>query len=178
MFDTSDSGRQGIGRALRSFLAGGGWLIAAGGLALLIGRKFFAVHTNTAAGQPVLPSVNPAHNEQRPKTAFEPTDWSLGPVALVYVGALVLLAVSCFVLIAAYPGSLPDVARTLRIKPPGPRLQTDPARDLQKFRAKEEERLNSYYWIDKEKGVVHIPIDQAMKKLATTGVAGFAKEQP
>lgn len=115
---------------------------------------------------------------ENPTTDFEPTDWSLRPVALVYVAIPVLLVISCFVLILAYPNSLPDVDRTLRIAPPGPRLQTDAAGDLQQFRADEERRLNSYYWIDRDKGIVHIPIDQAMNNLAATGAPGFAKGQP
>jgi hypothetical protein len=110
-------------------------------------------------------------------SAFEPSDWSLRPVAFIYLGIPVLLVISCFVLLAAYPSALPDVGRTLRITPPGPRLQTDAEGDLQKFRADEERRLNTYYWMDKQKGIVHIPIDQAMKKLAASGAPGFAKRQ-
>jgi hypothetical protein len=115
--------------------------------------------------------------QQNQKTAFEPTDWQVAPIAGIYIGVLVLLVISCFVLIIAYPTSLPDVGRTLRIHPPGPRLQTDPARDLRQFRADEEKRLHTYYWIDKQKGVVHIPIEQAMKKLSETGIDGFQKGQ-
>jgi hypothetical protein len=81
------------------------------------------------------------------------------------------------VLIAAYPTSLPDVDRNLSIAPPGPRLETDAQAQLQRFRAEEEKRLNGYYWVDKQKGIVHIPIEQAMKKLAATGVPGFPKGQ-
>ena len=115
---------------------------------------------------------------ENPTTAFEPTDWSLRPVALLYVAIPVLLVVSCFVLIWAYPNALPDVDRTLHMAPPGPRLQTDAQGDLQRFRADQEGRLNTYYWIDKDKGIVHIPIEQAMKKLAATGAPGFPKAQP
>jgi hypothetical protein len=115
--------------------------------------------------------------ELGPKTAFEPTDWSIAPVAWVYIGAVILLVVSSLVLIAAYPHALPDVGRTLRIAPPGPRLQTDAEADLQRFRAEEDKRVNSYYWIDKEKGSVHIPIDEAMKKLVNTGIPDFPKAQ-
>jgi heme/copper-type cytochrome/quinol oxidase subunit 2 len=121
----------------------------------------------------------PTENMHRhnPTTAYEPSDWSLRPVALIYVAIPVLLVISCFVLIVAYSNTLPDVDRTLHIAPPGPRLQTDAAGDLQKFRADEERRLNTYYWIDRGKGIVHIPIDEAMKKLAATGAPGFPKGQ-
>jgi hypothetical protein len=118
---------------------------------------------------------NKIHQEENPTTAFEPSDWSLRPVAFIYLGIPVLLVISCFVLLVAYPNALPDVGRTLRITPPGPRLQTDAEGDLQRFRAEEERRLNTYYWMDKQKGIVHIPIEQAMKKLAATSAPGFPK---
>jgi len=111
-------------------------------------------------------------------TAYEATDWELGPVAIVYGGTLALLIISCLVLIAAYPGSLHDVDRTLHMAPPGPQLQTNPGADLKKFRAQEEKQLDTYYWVDRQKGVVHIPIEDAMKKLVATGIPGFAKAQP
>jgi hypothetical protein len=113
---------------------------------------------------------------ERPMTAYEPSDWDLGPVALVYAGVVALLVISCIVLIVAYPRSLPDADRDLHIAPPGPRLQTNAAADLQAFREGESKRLNTYYWIDKQEGIVHIPIEQAMKKLAETGIPGFPKE--
>lgn len=113
--------------------------------------------------------------QENAQSAFEPTDWALRPVALIYIAIPLLLVVSSFVVIAAYPTSLPDVGRTVRIAPPGPRLQTDAQGDLRRFRAEQEKRLNSYYWVDKQKGTVHIPIDQAMKKLAADGIPGFPK---
>jgi hypothetical protein len=65
----------------------------------------------------------------------------------------------------------------LRISPPGPRLETNPEAELQRFRAEEEKRLNTYGWIDKQKGIVHIPIEEAMKNLARTGAPGFPERQ-
>lgn len=133
----------------------------------------------TAVPQPI-PASTEAHRPEPDDsiTAFEPTDWRLAPVAVIYIATLALLVISCLVLIAAYPSALPDVSRTLRINPPGPRLQTDAEADLRRFRANEEKRLNGYYWIDKQKGIAHIPIGQAMRKLAGSGIPGFAKAQP
>jgi hypothetical protein len=143
-------------------------------------RSERAVEPASAAAKENAQHENSAASVQRenPTTAFEPTDWSLRPVALLYVAIPVLLAISSFVLIWAYPNALPDVDRALHIAPPGPRLQTDAQGDLQRFRADEERRLDSYYWIDREKGTVHIPIEQAMKKLVATGAPGFPKAQP
>ena len=112
---------------------------------------------------------------EHPPTAYEPTDWHLGVVWLVYLGALALLVISCLVLIAAYPSSVHDVSRALHFAPPDPQLQTNPGADLKKFRAKEEKQLDTYYWVDRRKGIVHIPIEDAMKKLVRTGIPGFPK---
>lgn len=109
---------------------------------------------------------------------FERSDLPLAPIAGVYLAALALLVLCVVVLMFAYPNAMPDVNRTLRIAPPGPLLQTDPAGDLRVFRAEEDKRLNTYYWIDKSKGVVHIPIEQAMKQLTKSGIGGFPKAAP
>jgi hypothetical protein len=119
----------------------------------------------------------PGAEQVNPAVAFEPGDWPLKPVAAIYVGLLVLIVISAFVLIAAYPTSLPDVDRKLTIAPPGPRLQTDAVGNLRHFRAEEEKRLNGYSWVDKSKGIVRIPIEQAMKKLVTTGIPDFPKAE-
>jgi len=51
---------------------------------------------------------------------------------------------------------------------PMPRLQPNPVADLNKFRLREEQRLNSYGWVDPQAGRVHIPIEQAMDIMAST----------
>lgn len=163
-------------------IAGRAWwgLAALGGIAAAFVFNAVRPRRSPPVQEPNSSAAAPAKNVQRenPTTDFEPSDWSLRPVALIYVGIPLLLVISCLVLILAYPNALPDVDRSLHIAPPGPRLQTDAASDLRKFRADEERRLNTYYWIDKDKGTVHIPIDQAMKKLVATGAPGFPKGQP
>jgi hypothetical protein len=160
----------------------GGVLMAlSGGVILLLRNTVVTPRTFAPSTPPVLADTKASqpttYQPEQPKTAFEPTDWRLGPIGLIYIGILVLLVISCFVLIAAYPTALPDAGRALRINPPGPRLQTGPEADLQRFRAEEEQRLNGYYWVDKQKGIVHIPIEQAMQKLARTGIPDFPKGQ-
>lgn len=111
-------------------------------------------------------------------TAFEPSDWPVGTVALVLAGVLAFLIVAPLLLIAAFPGAVSDASRRLTVEPPSPRLQIDPAADLAGFRAAEDKKLNSYYWIDKQKGIVHIPIAEAIKELAAKGIPGFPKASP
>jgi hypothetical protein len=54
--------------------------------------------------------------------------------------------------------------------PPEPRLQTDPRQDLADLRAKENETLTTYGWVDKNAGVVRIPIDEAVKLTLERGL--------
>jgi len=53
---------------------------------------------------------------------------------------------------------------------PEPRLQAAPALDLEAFRAHETERLSTYGWIDRQAGVVHVPIERAMELVAKEGL--------
>ena len=53
--------------------------------------------------------------------------------------------------------------------PPEPRLQTNPREDLGNIRAREDQALNSYGWVDKNAGVVRIPIDRAMQLVVERG---------
>ncbi|HEY2906984.1 MAG TPA: hypothetical protein VGJ29_13870 [Vicinamibacterales bacterium] len=54
--------------------------------------------------------------------------------------------------------------------PPEPRLQTNPREDLRDLRASEDAILNGYGWVDRNNGVVHIPIDEAMKLTLQRGL--------
>ncbi len=54
--------------------------------------------------------------------------------------------------------------------PPEPRLQNSPRQDLKALRAREDWELNHYYWIDKGKGELAIPIEQAMRIIAARGI--------
>lgn len=150
-------------------------LLALGGVVVLLVWRFVVPRPLRAQTHPIIPGAEQSRQLGQ-KTAFESTDWSIAAVAWTFVGAAILLVVSVLVLIAAYPNARPDVGRTLRIAPPGPRLQTSPERDLQQFRAEEDKRLNTYYWIDKQKGTVHVPIDEAMKSVVEKGIPGFPKE--
>jgi hypothetical protein len=64
----------------------------------------------------------------------------------------------------------PLAASQGRREPPEPRLQVNPRQDLSDLRAKEDEVLGSYGWVDKNAGVVRIPIDAAMKLTVERGL--------
>jgi hypothetical protein len=54
--------------------------------------------------------------------------------------------------------------------PPEPRLQTDPRQDMSDLRAKEDEWLGSYGWVDRNADIVRIPVDAAMKLTLERGL--------
>jgi hypothetical protein len=53
---------------------------------------------------------------------------------------------------------------------PQPRLETNERIELNGFRLAEEQKLHSYGWVDKDAGVVHIPIETAMQMLVQHGL--------
>jgi hypothetical protein len=58
-----------------------------------------------------------------------------------------------------------DIARF-----PQPRLESDERLEINDFRRLEEEKLNSYGWVDQQAGVVRIPIDRAIQLVAQRGL--------
>ena len=54
--------------------------------------------------------------------------------------------------------------------PPEPRLQATPKIELKDLRADEDAILNGYGWVDPNKGIVRIPIDQAIDMVAQKGL--------
>jgi hypothetical protein len=54
--------------------------------------------------------------------------------------------------------------------PPPPRLQTYPFTDLKDLRREEEQILDHYQWVDKNAGVVRIPVERAIELTAERGL--------
>jgi hypothetical protein len=54
--------------------------------------------------------------------------------------------------------------------PPPPRIQPNPSADMQGYMQSQQDLLNSYGWIDRQEGVVRLPIDRAMQLLLERGL--------
>ncbi len=54
--------------------------------------------------------------------------------------------------------------------PPEPRLQTAPRTNLGDHRARQENVLKSYGWVDRDAGTVRLPIDRAIELTAERGL--------
>ena len=92
--------------------------------------------------------------------------------AAVVIPALVGLLFIYFARREARPVPLefPLAAADQHREPPEPRLQTNPREDLQKFREQEDTVLTSYGWVDRNAGIVRIPIEEAMKLTVQRGL--------
>jgi hypothetical protein len=113
-----------------------------------------------------------------PDTAYEREDLRLMIIGVLAIATFAFLVAIPLVLRGAYHQTLADVDRRQAVMPPAPRLQVDPRSDLQEFRADEEARLTSYGWVDRGKGIVHIPIARAMDEIAAKGIPDFPKGTP
>ena len=113
--------------------------------------------------------------------AYEKSDIHLGRIARI--GFLMTsIVVMCFVVAWWLLGFLvkhevetsgqphPLAESVGRTEPPLPRLQADPRNDLLELRAHEVVTLGSYAWVDKEQGIVRIPIERAMELVAKRGL--------
>jgi hypothetical protein len=71
---------------------------------------------------------------------------------------------------AAAQGAAPSEFATARILPPEPRLQVDEQRTIEEQQAIERRALTTYEWIDKNAGVVQIPVEKAMDLVLERGL--------
>ena len=126
-----------------------------------------------------------AHPSDHPRPAAEAghelTDVHAAPVAL---SAFALAAVCVAVCVAMYvlfallavresrrTEAPSPLVQTYGLKePPEPRLQTSPIEDLKALRARDDAALHHYAWVDRDAGVVRIPIERAIELLAQRGL--------
>jgi hypothetical protein len=90
-----------------------------------------------------------------------------------WFGGLVLVIVAAFFVSRLLAGAL-QRAESSRAEPTHPMagfrrpptasvLQADPIRDLERWRAEQDALLASYGWVDRDAGIVRLPIEVAMQ---------------
>jgi hypothetical protein len=129
------------------------------------------------------------HDEDKERSAskaFETRDIKVRPLVvfaagLAVVGVVVYLVV--FVLFRLFSGeaakedvqlapfslSKPEAPAEERL-PPEPRIQANPAADLKVLRQQEDAVLTTYGWVDRQAGIVRVPIDVAMTQVLAEGL--------
>jgi hypothetical protein len=135
-------------------------------------------HGHASADDEYLPS---------PDATYERTDAHARPIArfllwlavltvLTHVGIAFMFTVMSGNRVAEVEPRYPLAAATVGEvpEPQGWRLQTEPEVDMQRFRANENARLESYGWVDEEAGIVRMPIDEAMRLTLERGLPARA----
>ena len=56
---------------------------------------------------------------------------------------------------------------------PAPRLQINDIAELARVEEQQRAQLNGYAWIDRDRGVIQIPIDRAIAMIAAKGADGY-----
>jgi hypothetical protein len=95
-------------------------------------------------------------------------------VLFTAIGFLVFIAIS-LVLLRVYYSE--EIRQTIFVPPTPfakPRLQTNDAADLARLQAEQRDRLSHFAWVDREKGIATIPIDEAMKRIVARGADAYA----
>lgn len=98
--------------------------------------------------------------------------WSLTGLAVVTVISAIFVF-GFFVYLRALPDKVtptPSPFASERMLPPTPRLQANPPLDLKEYNDKMDTARNTYGWVDKSKGIAHIPVDTALEIVAERGL--------
>ena len=110
----------------------------------------------------------------------EESDIQIGPI-FKFLGWLTVLGIVVQVVVWLMMGLFESQAEREEIQyplavgqedrvPPEPRLQVTPEQDLSTYQARERELLEGYSWVDKNAGIVRIPIEEAMKRVVAEGL--------
>ena len=115
------------------------------------------------------------------EAGHEKSDVSIGPIVKFGIGlavATVVISVALWGLFelleareARRGGPLPPLAAAgLRRTPPEPRLEPDALLPRRRMVAQENAALTTYGWVDRDAGIVRIPIERAMELLVERGL--------
>jgi hypothetical protein len=130
-------------------------------------------------------STEQPKHETPPPAGYEATDAAVGPTlraGVLLLGAMFLVSVIVVPLYWLYARQETEAqhraANVLKESPPPgvfPRLVEDEPRALAEFRANEDLLLGSYGWVDRDRGIARMPIDEALRLVGERGaLPGFA----
>ena len=129
----------------------------------------------------------------------EPSSLDVKPIVIFLVGLTISTILIGWLIVGLFDvleagkrneeGPPSPLAGERQVIPPEPRLQLaptkveqlggkaspslqsdDPIKEMERYRAEEEEKLNNYGWIDEKAGSVRIPIEDAKQKLLKNGI--------
>lgn len=121
-----------------------------------------------------MPEHAPPTAARRQPTDFNPSILWIGPPLVVAC----IVALALLVLWLYPPGRTAHTLQPPLPLYPQPRLQPNPAADMARFRRAQLQRLDTTGWVDRDHGIVHIPIDTAMGEIAHRGIPGWPASWP
>lgn len=137
----------------------------------------------------VVGHASPDHEYQEtpPGSTYEHTDanvwiivkfmfWLAVSAVIIHVGLGLVYALLIEQAMETGEQRYPLAAAQGERLPPTPRLQQFPHNDLYQFRVGEEAFLERYGWMNKNDGIVHIPIEDAMRLAVERGLPSRAAE--
>jgi hypothetical protein len=109
-----------------------------------------------------------------PRPRREPSDVTIRFGLLWFGGIAIALGIVIGIAMVLFPATPAQQAITMPVPQfPVPTLQSSPRAEMAAFLRTELARLNGFGWIDHDRGIVHIPIADAMRKLAAEGIPGW-----
>ena len=117
------------------------------------------------------------------RAGFEESDVNVGAVGKFGIALLLAVIASMVLLFGVFRYfQANEGGKAASVDPtkvfPHPQLQTTPVPDLKTVRDAEDQLLNSYGWVDQQKGVVRIPIARAMDLVVQKGLPVRAATPP
>lgn len=120
-------------------------------------------------------NISHSHSQQPRGVGHETSDVNIWAVGKFGVALVVITLLSVGLLIGVFKFFQSREDRDAKAFDPvkvfpSPQLLKDEPKNLGQFRSEEDKLLDSYGWVDRQKGVVRIPVDQAIDMLAQRGL--------
>jgi len=111
----------------------------------------------------------------RPESADVATRTVIVAVSGFLAFTAIALALLFLYLKVSVPGALSPVRKASF---PQPALQEHPREDLRRHEQRQRARLGGYGWVDRSKGLVRLPIEEAMRVIAARGAHAYDPLDP
>jgi hypothetical protein len=103
----------------------------------------------------------------------EPPDVGTTFVGWSAFGTLLLLAIAIGGLYGVYRVIAPPSALPAPQTFPQPRVDTSERQELQRIRKAQNEKLNTWKWVDSQHSLVQVPIERAMQLMTKKGAGAY-----
>ena len=111
---------------------------------------------------------------EHPQFAPEPPAIAARVVVFVAIGFLVFVGISLVLLGFYYGHKINGAAFVAPEAFASPQLQIDDVAELAKLQDKQRYELSNYGWVNRDAGIIRIPIEEAMKKIVARGTDAYA----